>query len=118
MSDHSPKPNILRSQADKSASHSLPEGPAMDAAVEADTSTAAQLILRARALEQVYKRTWRQEDVNARICLYLRALDLICEHTGDDAPLITHVSPVSEGCAANELLVREEDKYRNLTIGA
>lgn len=114
----STKPSILCPQIDQPVFRSLPDGPAMDAAVEAYTSSAAQLIVRAQALEQVYQRMWQQEDVDARIYLYLRALDLICKFTGANEPLVTPVSPVSEGFVASELPVCEKDDHRNLTIGA
>lgn len=61
---------------------SPPNGPALAIKATGDSWSASELVYQARALKQVYQRTWRLEDVEAQIHLYHRALELICGCNG------------------------------------
>ena len=81
--------------------------------------TAAELIRQARALKQVYQQTWRLEDVEAQICCYLRAIDLLCEASEDDKPRFASVTPAPKNSPpAGEPLTKDQDSHRACVIGA
>lgn len=79
--------------------------------------TAIDLVRRARALKQAYQQTWCLEDLEARICCYLRAIDLLYKPRKGDSPLYVSVSHAPKNSVAGELLAKEEGGRHACAIG-
>ena len=88
------------------------------AATAPATFTAAELVRRARALNRVYQQTWRLEDVEAQICCYLLALNLLFEASDDDEPRYARATPTTKNSVAGEPLAKEEDGHQLCEISA
>ena len=93
----------------------MPE-PALVAATDLGTSSPAELALQARALETVYQKTWRLEDVNTRIHLYLCALDLLSHASVADEPRSPSLSPAPKNFAVGEPLAEAKGGHRTCKI--
>lgn len=76
--------------------------------------TAIELVRQARALVGIYHQTWRLEDIEARICCYLRAFDALCD--GD--PLYASATPAPKNSVTGEPFAKKEDSHLRCAISA
>lgn len=81
------------------------------------TSTVADLVRQARALKQIYQKTWRMEDLESRIQCYLHAIDLLSASSEGDIPPYASITPAPKASVSEEPLEKEECGYHTCSIG-